>query len=217
MILVVTSEAARQTLLRTPGQGAGRLGRVALLAAVPLLLGSGAHLLGGGTLPLLGVLLAVAGLVPVSVAASGRQCRFPLLVALLGVDQVGLHLLFTAASTSAMCIPGGSMPNGHVSHPGAGGTGLTSVTALPACAQEHAMTTGWMMIAAHVLATVLAAWLLARGEAWWWRTVAELTRIVSARPTQRRARLVPIMARASRVNVAVAMATASPRGPPLPS
>lgn len=212
--------AARQTLLRAPGRGAGRLGRVGLLAAVPLLLGSGAHLIGGGELLPVGVLLAVAGLVLVSVAASGRRCRFPLLLGLLGVEQVALHLLFTAASTSAMCMPSGSMPAGHASHAGhvvAGAPGLASGAALQACAQEHAMTMGWLMVAAHAVATVFVAWLLARGEAWWWRTVAELARIVSARPTRRRARPAQITTRTSRVVVRVALATASPRGPPLSS
>ncbi len=79
------------------------------------------------------------------------------------------------------------------------------------------MTMGWLMVAAHAVATVLVAWLLARGETWWWRTVAELARIVRVRPARRRARLAQVTARPALVVVRVALATASPRGPPLPS
>ena len=220
LAVVVARGAARKTLPCPPGHGAARVSRIGLLSAPPLLLGGGAHLVGGGTLPAVGVLLAMAGLVLLSVAVSGRRCRFPLLVVLLGVEQGALHLLFGAASSAAMCMPGGSMPTGHAldtGHAGAAGPGLTSGAALQACAQEHAMTMGWLMIAAHAVATVLVAWLLARGEAWWWRTVAAFARIVTARPTRRRARPAQVTARTSLVVVRVALATASPRGPPLPS
>jgi hypothetical protein len=213
---VAGRRAGRQTLLRTPGEGAGRLGRIGLFSAAPLVLASGAHSVGGGTLPFTGVALSAVVLLLVSTCVSARRCRFPVLVGLLGVEQVLLHLLFTAAETASMCLPAEAMAGGvHAGHGVGGRVDATAGAALEACASGHAMSFDWLMISAHVVATVIVSWTLARGEAWWWRTVAQLVRIVSARPTRRRPRPALVVGARRRTASRLTLAAASPRGPPL--
>jgi len=215
------SRGARPTPLRAPAGGTARLTRVGLFSLAPLLLASGAHLVGGGALPVVGVVLGAVALLLVSTLVSADRCRFAVLVPVLAAEQVLLHLLLTAADASAMCLPRGPTAATHAGH-GAHVVAAVSQSAtdgLQACAATHAaaMSPGWSMVAAHVVATLVVAWLLARGEAWWWRSVATLVRLTAARPTRRRRRLpatlLPAVARAARL----VPATAAPRGPPLAS
>lgn len=197
--------------MRTPGSGTARLIRVGLFAAVPLLLAGGAHLVGGGSLPTVGVLLGAVALLLVSTVMSADRCRFAVLVPVLATEQVLLHLLLAAAEASARCLPTGPGAAGHLGH----AAYAAAAGGLQACAENHAMHVGGLMIAAHAAATVAAAWLLARAETWWWGTVAALVRVTSTRPTRPRQRrlviLVPVVVRVARLT----LAAASPRGPPL--
>lgn len=192
----------------TPERGPGRLARIVLIAGAPLLLACGVHLLGGGTLPIGGVVLGLAVMLLIASTLTGRRCRFWLLLPLLGVEQLGLHVLLTAAAAPAWCPPGSPLPVGHHL------LGPAVDLAAAACHGPHRATGGgWLMFAAHALATLATAWMLARGEAWWWRTLGALA-ICLRRPTRRRARAIVVMApdddRADRL----VRAAASPRGPP---
>jgi hypothetical protein len=77
--------------------------RVAVLGATSLLLATSAHAVGGGDLPALGVLAVTAivlGLVAVPLTA--RRCRTGVLLAVLGVQQTLLHLLFGCCGPSRL-------------------------------------------------------------------------------------------------------------------
>ncbi|MGI8458431.1 MAG: hypothetical protein ACR2LI_10010 [Propionibacteriaceae bacterium] len=80
----------RQHVSAAPWQGFLRGVRVVVLGGVSMLLASGAHLPGGGQLSSAGVVVVsgfVLGLVAAVVTA--RRCRLPVLLLVLGVEQVG--------------------------------------------------------------------------------------------------------------------------------
>ncbi|GAB2580225.1 hypothetical protein GCM10009593_18650 [Microlunatus antarcticus] len=189
-----------------------------LLSAVPLLLATGAHLVGGGDVLPVGVLLGAAALLLVSTLVSVDRCRFAVLLPLLAAEQVLLHLLFSAADTAAMCLPSAAAAGAHAGHAAHGAAATLdpgSAAGLQACAESHAMGASWLMVGAHAAATLAVAWLLARGEAWWWRTVATLVLLVAARPTRRRPRALAVLARPVLLAGRLVLDAASPRGPPL--
>lgn len=156
-----------------PVRGGARAGRTVVLGGSSLVLAAGAHLVGGAELPsatVLSVVGLVVGLVAVTLTA--RRCRLPVLLAVLGVEQVLLHEAFGAsASVASGC-----------------GTGSTGHHAMAAACWSTPMTTGamepmgWSMLLGHAIATLLTAWLLARGEAWCWRVVDQVVRAASAAP-----------------------------------
>ena len=82
--------------------------------ATSLLLATGAHVLGGGSLPGVGVLL-VAGMLLGLLAAvlTARRVRLPALLALLGVQQLALHELFGLAAAAPACTPTASAYAAH--------------------------------------------------------------------------------------------------------
>lgn len=173
-----------------PGEGGWRLLRAAVLGGSSLLLASGAHLLGGGGVPNAAVLVlafCLAGLVAVSVTA--RRCRLPSLLAVLGVEQTGLHLLFGSTAANGVCSPVAVAPlhgvhaealcTSATGHPGMAPTGLSVALVHQA---------GLSMVLAHLVALLVTAWLLARGERWVWGLVAVAAAAVAARPTRRRPR-----------------------------
>lgn len=191
--------------------------RVAVLGATSLLLATSAHALGGGDLPALGVLAVTAivlGLVAVPLTA--RRCRTGVLLAVLGVQQTLLHLLFGSAAA----------------HPGCGPSGLgTAAHQLGAACAMHATgpmgvqstgsmadagTTSWTMIVAHIAATIATAWLLGRGEAWLWRTAEHAIRAALGSLTGRVADDRPHLIINWRMSpwIAPAYEPAAPRGPP---
>lgn len=161
--------APRRTASADPTAGWARIVRVAVLGSASLVLAALAHLLGGGALPSLASslpLLLFAGTVAALVTA--RRCRLPVLLPILGAGQVLLHLLFEASSRAS-------------------GAGASTVSAAhtghelcPAGLAAAAQPPSWLMLAGHVLATALTAWVLARGEAALWR-LADLF-IRAARP-----------------------------------
>lgn len=205
-----------------PTIGRVRAARTGVLGGTSLFLATGAHVLGGGSLPDVGVLL-VAGMLLGLLAAvlTARRVRLPALLALLGVQQLALHELFGLAAAAPACTPTASAYAGHAGHAGhLGGADPFMSGCATAAGGMAAMpgTSAWAMTAAHVLAVLVTAWVLARGEAWLWRTVA---RVVAAaglavgKPSLPRSRgRRPVRRLVTTCRNAV-WSAAAPRGPPL--
>ena len=184
--------------------------RVAVLGAASLVLATSAHIIGGGTLPSLGVLALTAlvlGLV--AVPLTGRRCRTGVLVAVLGVQQSLLHLVFTAVAEQRGCEPSDLVATAHQ-------LGAACAMNMSMDMPMTAAGASWPMILAHAAATAATAWLLARGEAWLWRTAEQVVRVAGTTLTRGvgndRDQLV--MPRQMVVWTAPAYAVAAPRGPP---
>jgi hypothetical protein len=136
--------------------------RVVAFGAAVLTIAAGAHVAAGGVLPSVTVLALLA--VPVTmvaVALTGRQCGPVLLVGSMAAAQVLLHETFVALTAE---VPG-DLPGQMVA---------ASASAMGGHAIAH--PDGWSvtMTAAHVVATVVAALLLARGEQALWQLVSRL-------------------------------------------
>ena len=184
--------------------------RVAVLGAASLVLATSAHIIGGGTLPSLGVLALTAlvlGLV--TVPLTGRRCRTGVLVAVLGVQQSLLHLLFTAVAEQRGCEPSGLVATAHQ-------LGAACAMNMPMDMPMTATGASWPMILAHAAGTAATAWLLARGEAWLWRTAEQVVRVAGTTLTRGVAndRDQLVIPRQMVVWTAPAYAVAAPRGPP---
>ena len=184
--------------------------RVAVLGAASLVLATSAHIIGGGALPPLGVLALTAlvlGLV--AVPLTGRRCRTGVLVAVLGVQQFLLHLVFTAVGEQRGCEPSGLVDTTHQ-------LGVGCALNMPMDIPMTAAGPSWPMILAHAAATAATAWLLARGETWLWRTAEQVVRVAGTTLTPN----VPndgdqlVVPRQMVVWTAPAYAVAAPRGPP---
>jgi len=185
--------------------------RVAVLGAASLVLATSAHIIGGGTLPSLGVLALTAlvlGLV--AVPLTGRRCRTGVLVAVLGVQQSLLHLLFTAVAEQRGCEPSGLVATAHQ-------LGAACAMNMPMDMPMTATGASWPMILAHAAGTAATAWLLARGEAWLWRTAEQVVRVAGTTLTRSVAndRDQLVIRRQMVVWTAPAYAVAAPRGPPV--
>ncbi|SDT08861.1 hypothetical protein SAMN04488543_3004 [Friedmanniella luteola] len=195
---------------RHPAHGVRRLVRVAALGGSSLVLAGTAHLLGGGRLPSPGVLVVLTLLVGlVAVTATARRVRLPLLVALLGAEQLALHVVLGATAvpaTAAGCLAG---PHAH--H--AAVTGCLPPGAVPSPGAPAADTAMW---AGHAVAVLATAWLLARGEATLWRAVDRVARAVPVLTVRAGTRRVPLPAPAPATAALRRPHTpAAPRGPPL--
>jgi hypothetical protein len=155
--------------------------RSSAVATVILTLAAGAHLAGGGELPPPAIMLAVLALTALgSTTATRLRLGFPAMAALLGGGQLALHKLFAAFGTAAA----GAAPAAATSHDGhRPGADILA----PAAAHLHGAdaASGPLMLAAHALATLGCALLLAKGEAalWalaaWLRPLAALPQAVS--------------------------------------
>ena len=167
-----------------------------------------AHLAGGGGWPGWPVTLILTGLLGVtSVALTSRRRRMPSVLLVLAAVQTLLHLLFSRIDgTAASCtvIAGGHHQATAACTPGAAHVSETLPT-LPSLP----------MTVAHLAATVVTAWLLARGEAWLWRAV---DRLLPGRPSHGLALdgVVPVpgVRREARMPRVVRPAPGAPRGPP---
>ena len=184
--------------------------RVAALGAASLVLAISAHIIGGGTLPSLGVLALTAlvlGLV--AVPLTGRRCRTGVLVAVLGVQQSLLHLVFTAVAEQRGCEPSDLVATAHQ-------LGAACAMNMSMDMPMTAAGASWPMILAHGAATAATAWLLARGEAWLWRTAEQVVRVAGTTLTRGVAndRDQLVIPRQMVVWTAPAYAVAAPRGPP---
>jgi hypothetical protein len=138
-----------------------RLFRTGLIGSIVVGFAAGGHLAGGGLLPQPAILAALCALTMVPVAALTRfRLSFPVLTGLLGAGQLWLHWALSAlsAGTPPARVPQ-ALPTGHAGHPG---TSLVheALTVMPI----HASAPDGLMFAAHALATLGTALLLARGE-----------------------------------------------------
>ena len=148
-----------------PLAGRWRLARVAGLGVPTYGLAVGAHIAAGGGWPGWPVSLMLAALLGVSgVALTTRRRGLPTLLAVLVVGQTALHVLFTRLDATASCAV----------------TGLAHHATAVSCGPSTGVGSAGMampslpMLAAHLAATAVTAWLLARGEAWLWRTLGNV-------------------------------------------
>lgn len=184
-----------------------RLVRVAALGGGAYALAVTAHVAGGGGWPGWPVTLILTGLLGVtSVALTSRRRRLPFVLLVLTAVQTLLHLLFSridGAAASCAVIAGSHHQATAPCGPGAApvSEALPTLPSLP-------------MTVAHLAATVVTAWLLARGEAWLWRAV---DRLLARRPSRGLALDgVPVsgIRREVRMLGVVRPAPGAPRGPP---
>lgn len=151
-----------------------RLARAGVLGGASLFLATAGHVLGGGRLPGAGVLtLLGVTLALVAVWLTARRLRFGVLLALLVVEQLGLHLALHAATTTActsLLMPGHAM-------------GATTVCGAGGPAASTGVASGSMLFG-HAVAVLATAWLLSAGERWLWRMVERIHRYASARPSR---------------------------------
>ncbi|MET3919119.1 hypothetical protein [Arthrobacter sp. UYEF20] len=138
-----------------------RLFRTGLIGSIILGLAAGGHLAGGGQLPQPAILTALCAVAMIPVAVLTRF-RLPLLVltGLLGAGQAWLNWSFDALSAAAPATFPEPGAHGHAGHAAAGlAPGVFSqAMPSPAAGMDGAM------FAAHAVATLGTAVLLARGE-----------------------------------------------------
>ncbi|TNB75789.1 hypothetical protein FHJ30_03950 [Arthrobacter sp. BB-1] len=159
--------------------------RASAVATAILTLAAGAHLAGGGALPAPTVMLAVLALTALgSTTATRLRLRFPAAAALLAGGQLLLHEVFAAAGVPAAAAGSGTATP-HASH-------LSGAAGLPAVLDHlygtgiygteiygTGATSGPLMLAAHILATLGSALLLAKGEDALWALAAWLRPLVA--------------------------------------
>lgn len=158
-----------------------RLWRSAAVTTTVLSLAAGAHVLGGAALPGLPVLVLLAALVNVPVMLlAGRHLGMRTLVPLLGVGQWALHHAFAWFATGPSCTRGsGRDVAGHAHHAQAVVASCAGSADSAAMAHVHAAGWGAPMLAAHVLAVVLTALALSKGEDAVWLLMAWLQPLAS--------------------------------------
>ncbi|MTB72355.1 hypothetical protein GGG17_10310 [Arsenicicoccus sp. MKL-02] len=197
----------------TPAGGRLRLLRAGTLAVVMLALAALAHLLGAGALPGPGVLAVLLGLVLATcLTASARRLGAGSIGAILGGGQLALHGAFTVLGTT------GADPEslGHVVGSGHHAVLVTHAWPAHAAAGGHGHLSLTMLLA-HVLATVVTAAVLARGERALWLLaswLAPVIRLLLDRPAHW-ARPAAISVAVSRLRSAELVLAAPRRGPPL--
>ena len=170
-----------------------RLLRSLIVAACMVSLAAGGHVTGGGSLPALGIIVALAAvaLMPVAFLA-GRRLPLPSLSVLLIGGQVLLHGAFEMFSTGTSCSPS----TGHST----GASGAVHHEAVSAaCAQSGVDAVGGMvphvvdsgsspvMLIVHGAAAAVVVWMLHRGESAFWKLLAWL------RPLARIPALAPVV------------------------
>jgi hypothetical protein len=163
-------------------------------------LAAGAHVAGGGVLPDLALVaaLTVLTLVPVTLVA-GRRLSLPVFGGVLAGGQLVLHGAFEMFSASGSCAPAtgsatGSAMASDMGHSGAGmNHAVTLSQCLPAGSGQmlpHMIDAGVTpgMVMTHLLATVVTALMLAKGENAFWQLLAwlrPLTRLPETAPVTR--------------------------------
>lgn len=130
--------------MTSPGKGTLRAVRVFLLATTVVALSLVMHLLAGGDHPGTVSVLVLAGLTTLALLPpTRREITLPGLVVMLSAGQIVLHVAFEQCALLA-----------------AAPTAAHHPTPAPS---------GWMMIVAHVVATLVTAVVLRHGEALLWR------------------------------------------------
>jgi hypothetical protein len=184
--------------------GAGRWARGGTVGLVAVGVALAGHAAGGASAPEPAALSAVAlGAALIGVALSGRQWTLgPLLGLLLGAEAV-LHVLFGTGGDPAATAVGGFQ---HAHH-----------HAAAAATADHGALG---MLPAHVLAALITALLLRRGEQWCWAPARALARplrialLAGAPPVPPRSRL-PVTGQRPHSPRSLMLAAALPdRGPP---
>jgi hypothetical protein len=210
--------------MEAPTRGATRIARAAAFGVATLTLATGAHILAGGALPSLMVLASLA--LPLTVAAvilTSRRCGPLLLLGSLAAAQVLLHKSLMALAAHG---PGDLAPSGLGGHHGmhavlSGPTSAPSTTAMDSVMGGVPMpgVGGWSvtMTAAHVVATVVTALLLARGEQALWQLVSRLLptlpcvpRLLSCGPRQ-----APVLLSVPALRPSLVSSGSGLRGPPV--
>ncbi|MDD1478682.1 hypothetical protein [Arthrobacter sp. H16F315] len=147
-----------------------RLPRSAAVAAVILALAAGAHTGAGGQLPPAPVIAACAALVLLGVVLVTRWKLTA--TALAGILSAGLWMLHTAFSLLSETVPAGPAPGPHLHTAAAAGDRMAAAHGLP-----HSHLPADLdppMLGTHILATLVTAVLLAKGEAALWALAAWL-------------------------------------------
>jgi len=177
-----------------PTSGALRVVRGTAVGTTAMSLAAAGHVAGGGSLPPATAAILLGLTVAGSVALSGRRWTFSALATVLLGVQLVCHVALAGHATAA------NLTNhSHAAH----GTSAS-------------------MLVAHVLAALVTAVLLRRGESWCWRLVAllgrpvQVARLFSTRPMLKRvARLVAAADGAPALLRSLLLADAQPRrGPP---
>jgi hypothetical protein len=138
-----------------------RLFRTALIGSIVLGFAAGGHLAAGGQLPAPAILAALCAVSMIPVAALTRfRLTFPALTGLLGAGQLWLHWAFDALSAASPAMASRPLMPGHAQH---SGTALAA-EAFASAAPAHEAASDGLMFAAHTVATLATALILARGE-----------------------------------------------------
>lgn len=138
-----------------------RLFRTALIGSIVLGFSAGGHLAAGGQLPAPAILAALCAVSMIPVAALTRfRLTFPALTGLLGAGQLWLHWAFDALSAASPAMASRPLMPGHAQHSGTALAAEAFATAAPA----HEAASDGLMFAAHTVATLATALILARGE-----------------------------------------------------
>ncbi|XAS64523.1 hypothetical protein VUN84_02225 [Micrococcaceae bacterium Sec5.8] len=156
--------------------------RTVMVALTVLSLAAGAHALSGGTLPAPGILLALLALTGLAATAATRlKLNLPVMAALLGAGQLVLHEALTgfsgpAVSAAATAPAGSVLPHHFAPHHFAPAHLSPDTGGQLAAAGLHAGPgiDSLLMLAGHMLATLLCAVLLAKGEDALWSLAAWL-------------------------------------------
>lgn len=140
-----------------------RLLRAALVTGLVVLLGGGAHASAGGAAPtpFVAALLTALGL-PVAWWATGRRLGRGGLFTVLAGGQAAVHGALVAMHPTHAAAPG-LTEAGAGGHTHAHAATLPDLAALAAPAAPHQLTPA--MLAGHLVATLVAVWLVSRGEA----------------------------------------------------
>lgn len=200
----------------TPQTGSGRIARIGVFSGVALALAAGAHALGGGGLP--GATAWTFAVVPVLLTATlltARRCRPVALVTALGALEGLLHVLFHALPAAGGSVGAAPPPSGHGAHLAPGALAATPDAGALAGVHDLGLSPG--MVVFHVVATLLTAWAMSRGEAWMWRLADRFRRRlpVARTPRPRRVRPLPPRSIARRPLAADVVAYGGLRGPPV--
>jgi hypothetical protein len=200
----------------TPAGGALRVIRTVAITAVIVGLAATAHVAGGGAVPRpLGTAGVVLGTAYVCGWLARRRLSATAIAALLVAGQWTLHHAFDLLQTS-VCVPAGRSLHSatHVAEAGCVPGPVTAVEA-------HAVTPSWLMLAAHAVATVVTAVVLATGERALWSLCGLLAALRPALPRPLPAVVagpapVPHAAPPARPRRAVLLRVSPRRGPPAP-
>lgn len=146
---------ARAPVAIVPTSGSARWARGSTVGLTATGLAMTGHAVGGGSAPpAMPLAILITGAVLGSVGLSGRRWTLGLLLGVLLTAQGAFHVAFGPAATAPTT---GSTPSWH-----SGSAGHVAVA--------HQL--GWGMVGAHLVAALLTALLLRRGETWCWRLAA---------------------------------------------